>query len=311
MDKSRSTQDVRRSPSRMCGRLLIQTDGREAPGPAIWLQDLDPEDRRALFERSGLSPWAAIPCLLLALWLGTAWVVTTHPGFLPRAATFLVAGIALAAMDIVLHEAAHGNLARPASLNRWAGFVFGAPVLVPVSAYRYYHLRHHRHSLETSATEGWLAGTPAYLLAVPFAALRDGKRGIRRTVALETALIVALVVGTVLLAGRTGHMRALVDAWLLPLLFAVGVTSLRGMTETIAQRLVSGRASVVERRLATPFRRLISDHLEHHLCPSVPWRHLGLLGRLARRDYEASPFSAGSYLVFLWERVERGIARDA
>lgn len=276
-----------------------------APGPALWLRSIEPLERRALFERPGLSGWLAAPFLLAGAWGVAGWAVVAHPSPASRIVSFLVIGIALAAMDVVLHEAAHGNLMRRPALNRWAGFLFGAPVLVPVSAYRWYHLRHHRQTLAASAREGWINGTPAYLVAVPLAAFRFGEAGIRRAAAVECGLIAALSGGALFLAARTGSLRALADAWLFPLVLAVAVTSLRGLTETVADRLARDRARPAERILAAPFGRLICDHLEHHLCPSVPWRNLSRLGRLARRSFETPGHgTARPYLRFLWGRVE-------
>lgn len=276
-----------------------------APGPAPWLKSIESLEKKQLFERRGLSGWAAVPLLLAGTWGVAGWAVVAHPSPVARLVSFLVIGIALATMDVVLHEAAHANLLRRPSLNRWAGFLFGAPVLVPVSAYRWYHLRHHRQSLAVSAREGWTNGTPAYLVAVPLAAIRSGEAGVRRATAVECGLICALSGGGLLLAARAGNLRALADAWLFPLVLAIAITSLRGLTETVAGRLVQDRARPVERILAAALDRLICDHLEHHLCPSVPWRNLSRLGRLARRSFETS--SRGRtlpYLRFLWDRVE-------
>ena len=58
--------------------------------------------------------------------------------------TFII-GCILVGYSVFMHEAVHGLLLKPPRLNRWVGFLCGAPMLVSSAAYRTVHLLHHKY----------------------------------------------------------------------------------------------------------------------------------------------------------------------
>jgi fatty acid desaturase len=259
--------------------------------------------RRLVALHVGRTSWNLPAFLLPGLWILAGLVVVRFPTPAVRLAGYLVMGAAIAAMDVVMHEAAHGHLYRSARLNRWIGFLFGAPGLVSISAYRLFHLRHHRQPLSLSASEALLNGTPAYVLGVPIVALREANRRARSKILLEYGLLT--LVGSVLFASSKafGFWPRLAQLWFVPLGVSILITSVRGWTETAAAYLVKKPADLSRRPWCRPFYRLACDHLEHHLFPGVPWRNLRSLGLELARQYELRG-TGKSYLSFLWGEVE-------
>ena len=90
----------------------------------------------------------------MGAWLvGHAWGVIALAialfGLWPNPLTFLVAIVLVGSrqlgLAILMHEAAHGALFRTQALNEWVGrWLCGMPIIADMSAYRRYHLMHHR-----------------------------------------------------------------------------------------------------------------------------------------------------------------------
>src|SRR5262249_57405583 len=120
-------------------------------------------------------------------------------------------GVAIHAMATLMHEGIHGTLFRRRGLDRWVGFLLGAPALFSFTAYKVAHLAHHHHTrtprdpddfhnvstsrlVRSLVFYAWLvAGMLAYLLHVPIGALRLGSPRERRAILTEYALMAGAI----------------------------------------------------------------------------------------------------------------------
>jgi fatty acid desaturase len=240
----------------------------------------------------------------VALWAIAAAGASVWPTTLVLMLSTLAMALAIVAMQVVMHEAAHGLLCRTAAMNRWLGFVFGAPGLLGITAYRIVHSRHHRQSLEVSAAESILYGTPASIVVVPVLALRHAGSRERRAILQEYVVLGAAVGALAAAAGLSGRVDLLLRFWTWPLVLALLISSVRGWTEAAAERLVNRWPDLSARPGLQTLCRLVTDHLEHHLCPAMPWYHVPKLRALLREEYAAVAGDHVSYLMFLWDKVE-------
>lgn len=248
----------------------------------------------------------AIVLSFVPLWVVAATLIQNSPESPWRIVGILVIGLVLAAMDGAMHEAAHGHLVQGRSGNWIAGFLFAAPGLLSITAYRIYHQRHHRQALSesSSVTEGLHNGTPLYLLAIPCIGWRHARGRDRVQITIEYLLIGSGVTGVAILATRDGAVSAVRDLWLLPLAISMVITCFRGWSEGIAKWLLS-RSTNPPR--FTPLGLLYwstCDHLIHHLWPGAPWYKRGPLSENLWREHQSLEPS-GHYLRFLWNRFEK------
>jgi fatty acid desaturase len=235
----------------------------------------------------------------VGLWALGAGLLVYAPGTLPiRVLGTLLIALAIVAMQVVMHEAVHGLLARGRGLNRWAGVAFGAPGLLGMTAYRIVHTRHHRQSLIVSAEESLLYGTPASIVVVPWIAWRHAGRQGRLHIVQE---YVAMALAFVVVFAATPR-DVLARLWFWPFVAALAISSVRGWTEFAAERLVRRWPALARRPSLQTLSRLVTDHLEHHLCPGLPWHRLPALRAVLREEYRQR--GGASYLEFLWAKVE-------
>jgi fatty acid desaturase len=81
---------------------------------------------------------------------------------MPNIVTWLLAVMVVGArqlgLAILMHEAAHGGLAKSQKLNDFVGYwLCGAPIGAPLNLYRPYHLSHHRNTQQTDDPDLGLA----------------------------------------------------------------------------------------------------------------------------------------------------------
>lgn len=255
--------------------------------------------------------WAVI---LLAMAL-VAWA----PNPLTILLSVMVIGSRQLGLAILMHEGAHGGLARNERLNLWLSqWLCAYPVLAETLAYRRYHFTHHAH---TQTEED-----PDLVLSAPFpttrASLRrklvrdlTGQTGFKQRKAQVAAALGRrgqplsvranaflsqlgrpLLVNGLLFAGLAAAGRW----WLYPLLWVLpmltwyqAVTRLRNIAEhavlpkdeplAVAR---TTRAGLLERAFLAPY--WVNHHAEHHLMLYVPCYRLPLLHRLLMRG-EAGP----------------------
>jgi fatty acid desaturase len=268
-----------------------------------------------------------------------AWAVIAAAGALfivfPNPFTYIVAVMVIGArqlgLAILMHEAAHGGLAKNQALNDFFGhWLCGAPVGANLKLYRPYHLQHHRYTEQPE--------DPDKALSAPFPiarkclwrkALRDlsgqtffkqriapvlhaaSKPGVR---AEGTGAIVAaagpfwLTNAVLFLAlAAFGLWWAWVALWLVPMAtwFPL-VTRLRNIAEHACvpgsddplRHARTTAANVLERLLIAPY--WVHFHAEHHAFMHVPaYRLEGLHKALIAKGHGERMILSPSYRAVL------------
>jgi fatty acid desaturase len=305
-----------------------------SPESAGWASSLDAEKRRVIRELHRLRPARNLVALVFAaLWAGAGWTVL-NSGLLPvRVTGIVLMGGVIHALAILMHEGVHGNLFRNETLDRWTGFLLGAPALFSCSAYRVNHMLHHafnrgerdpdeftnlsrnRKALSLAFYAWLVVGMAAYLVHVPFNALRRGSRKQRARVLLELGLMAGFYAAILFTSWQTGMMEGVLVCWVWPMAAASVFGAVRGWAEHMLTRpghpLTQSR-TVTSNALVSFFMCNLNYHLEHHLFPGVPWYNLPRVHRLLVGEYaRAGSFIYSSYLRFLWDAVREGVHGEA
>ena len=271
-----------------------------------------------------LHAWGVI---VLAGAVGVMW-----PVLIPIC--IMIIGARQLGLAILMHEAAHGALAKDLKLNDALGhWLCAVPVGASLTAYRPYHLSHHRFAQQPE--------DPDLVLSEPFpvtgASLRrkivrdlTGQTFFKQRVlfafqafatqrdedmaegAVVTGRSVApfLLVNGGLLAAATlaGAWWAYFALWLLPLAtWFPMVTRLRNIAEHACvegsaddafRAARTTRAGWIERALIAPY--WVNYHAEHHLFMHVPCWKLPALHRAVRATPQGRRMEvAGGYLAVL------------
>lgn len=235
---------------------------------------------------------------------------------------YVVAAASLHGISLFTHEAVHGVLARRRWLNHLLGAICAWPVLQNFAAYRVLHLRHHASTgaagdpdhFENYTRRRWLvyamhwgrllAGYPAYLLAIPVLAFRQGTNRDRFALSLEVLAAASLLTAACLWLPTAW----IVHGWLIPMIVINTMVNMRGMSQHTlladADDVVRGTRTI----LGTPISRFFmcneNFHLEHHLYPGVPWYRLPALHAALRPQLDAlgAPFIP-TYRSFVYDFV--------
>lgn len=254
----------------------------------------------------------------VALWAASA-AFTLQVGGPAKLLGVVTSGVVLHAIGTLTHEGVHGGFFGSPFLNRWVGFLCGAPVLLSTSAYRAYHLPHHRHERSAedpdefeNATRSprvlkvllvlWLlAGSLFYLAYIPIVGYRQGTLEARRAILAEYFLMACFVATAVPLV----PFQTLLQVWLAPFAVVLLLAQVRGFTEhifTAGDAAVHCARTITSNRLVAFLMLNLNYHLDHHLYPGVPWYNLPRLHAVLRDELRrlGAPVST-SYWVFLWE----------
>jgi fatty acid desaturase len=299
-----------------------------------WASQLTPERRTQIRELHRIRPaWNLMVPVFALVWAGAAWAVLRYPLWPVRAAGIVLMGAVVHALAILMHEGIHGNLFRNHTLDRWVGFLCGAPALFSCTAYRVTHLLHHRFNRSAKdpdefsnlsrnrvvlsvAFYSWLlVGMAVYVIHVPLTALIKGSRSQRAAVVLEELLLAALYAAVVTTALRLGFGTALLWCWVYPMGFAALLGSVRGWAEHMMTRAghpLTQTRTVTSNAVVSLFMCNLNFHLEHHLFPAMPWYNLPRLHALLQDDYRrAGSFIYRSYARFVWDALKGGVHAEA
>jgi len=252
-----------------------------------------------------------------------------YPSWLVRIPGYLVIGTAIHAMAVLTHEASHYSMFRSRFWDRWVGFLMGAPVFVSHTAYRVLHADHHRYTRDEGDPDefanvtksrfllslvfySWLIiGTPVYLIHVVATAMKIGTWKDRFDIMFEYVLLIAMFGGAYLLARHYGRMDLILHCWALPMIIAMVFGNVRSWAEhtmTIPGDPLTRTRTVRSNRLVSFLMCNLNYHLEHHLCPGIPWYNLPRMHELMLDDYRrANSFVYHSYLRFLWDAFRHGV----
>ena len=226
---------------------------------------------------------------------------------------YLLSGTALNESILLMHEGMHMVLFRNRAVNRLAGVICGASVLMSFSAYQIQHLKHHAFLGQTGdpdeynnyAKPGWklwslhltraFLGSILYIFFIPILSWIKTKGAVRRRIFNEYALILLLLVGLFL----SFPVWILAQVWGLPLLVVNILMNLRGLANhSFAQPKDAFTAS--RNMQCGPVVRFLllqeNNHLAHHLYPLVPSYYLHPLNELLQDRYPQEATGPG----FLW-----------
>lgn len=263
------------------------------------------------------------PLLVVHCWVVIALAVaagTLMPILIPICV--MIIGTRQLGLAILMHEAAHGGLSTNSKLNDFLGhWLCAVPVGASLSAYRPYHLSHHRLAQQPEDPDLALSApfpvSPASLrrkiirdltgqtffkqrVLLPLAAMR-GAKAVRATDDHEYEAIVTgrsvapfLLLNLVLLAAMTlaGVWWAYFALWLLPMAtWFPMVTRLRNIAEHACvegsaadpfRAARTTRARWWERAFIAPY--WVNFHAEHHLFMWVNSYKLPELHRLLSKN---------------------------
>lgn len=212
-------------------------------------------------------------------------------------------------LAVLMHEAAHGGLARNKGLNDFFGhWLSGAPIGGSLKAYRPYHLQHHKFAQQPE--------DPDLVLSAPFPItqeslrrkiirdltgqtffkqrynqfanalghnIRPGKSAGNRMQAAREAAVPFLITNGILLLflSLLGYWWAFFVLWLLPMAtWNMMVTRLRNIAEHAVvpdhddpmRHARTTRASLLERVFIAPY--WVNYHCEHHMFMHLPFYRL-------------------------------------
>ncbi len=228
----------------------------------------------------------------------------------PNPLTFLLAvaiiGSRQLGLAVLMHEGAHGGLARDEKLNLWlAQWLCAYPVFAETRAYRRYHLKHHAHTQQEDDPDRVLSAPfPITKMSYRRKFFRDitGQTGYqqrkaqvlnalgprewplaRRAAHFWEKLGPQFAANAVLFAGlaAAGIWWAYPLLWLLPLLtWMMVITRIRNIAEHAVvpdfgdplRNTRTTRANILERLFIAPY--YVNYHLEHHLLYYVPCYNL-------------------------------------
>lgn len=275
---------------------------------------LNASEEAALRRRSNLMGiWLIVHAW--ALIAGAMVLAALYPNPLTVLLGVIVVGNRQLGLAILMHDAAHRLLLSHAGANdRLGHWLCGAPVGASLSAYRPYHLSHHRHTqqaedpdLALSApfpisrasfrrkTVRDLLGVTGYQRRVAqFRAAAQGARGpfeaLGKVLRKEGAFLLTnlVLLGLLVLAGQAWLYFVL---WLLPLLTwyqwvsrvrNIAEHALVGSADDPLRNTRTTRAGPLMRLLVAPY--WVNYHLEHHLfvftpCWKLPQAHRLLIAR--------------------------------
>ena len=252
--------------------------------------------------------------------LAATGALLLHVGNAAALAALTVAhGVLLCFLFAPLHESVHGTAFRSRGLNRLAGWIGGAALVLPPGWFRHFHLAHHRHT-QRPGRDPELA-TPKPRAALEYARILSGAEYWTRVasalvrhaagkvpepfvparrrgrVVLEARIFLAFYVGAAALSialGSDWFWRL----WALPVL--LGQPFLRAFLLAEhwgcpdARDMWANTRSTVSNRAVRLLAWNMPFHAEHHAHPNVPFHALPELARRARARRVESP----GYLPF-------------
>jgi fatty acid desaturase len=327
------------------GRGAVPADQASAEAPAGWSAEILPGDEdttpryrrvnRALLDGESLRRlsrpstvrWLSFAALEWAIISVTIAACLVYPSVWTWVLGGLIVGTRQHALGILAHEGTHYlvNASKPLN-DTLTNFIAAYPLLFTIQGFRASHFDHHRY-LETPDDPSrvtvermpgdWTFPMSAARLVTIFARDLSAISHVSSTELLKylwdipdkrrhMAIVAAMHLSAIALAGATGHWLAYPLLWLLPLFtVAVACYRLRAMAEhsgfgdpSLRYRRSEIDPLIVTRSITHNFLTSailapynVSYHIEHHLYPGVPafalhrvhesLRRVGEYGRLA------------------------------
>ncbi|MEH6720466.1 MAG: fatty acid desaturase [Aurantimonas endophytica] len=250
-----------------------------------------------------LAPSYSLSVLKLTLWAsGIAALLAAAATASGPMILAIIAGLAiLYAHGLELqHEALHGILLPGERANRFAGFVLGAPMLAGFTDTRIRHLHHHRHvgtpgDVFDRSCRDFRSPRALFLHVfepdrlLRFAGTTMAMAGGRKTgphgrrsfaMARHEQILLAGLALALLAAGLGAAPRLLLVGWLIPaFVVAPPLHFLMTAAEHLGRPTATRRAEENARSYRAPavWSYLVNFdnyHVEHHLCPAMPFHRL-------------------------------------
>mgnify|MGYP006087915353 FL=1 len=272
---------------------------------------LSSDEIRPLAKRSdAMGLWLVLHC-----WLVIAFAIALFAVW-PNPLTFVLAVVLIGSrqlgLAILMHEAAHVALFKTRAVNEFAGeWLCGRPIMAELSAYRHYHLTHHRYTQTDKDPDLALSAKfPASHASIRRKFLRDltGQTGVKLLVlqvmtairlagdddAIDAAKTDAAqafkstdLFKSLAVFGAIGLAISLIgdwwwgfSFWVLPYLtwfqFVLRVRNIAEhaateVSENPLQNVRTTHANWIARALVAPY--WVNYHLEHHMVMHVPcWK---------------------------------------
>lgn len=195
----------------------------------------------------------------------TGWLILTLENPAALAAAVLAHGVAMTFLFAPLHESVHRTAFRSRWLNRLAGWIGGAVLILPPRYFSHFHRAHHRHTQDPERDPELLTAKPVtwagyfWLLS----GLEYWSRAIGGLINRARGRIPPALVP----AGQRGRVVRESRAYLAAYLAAIGLSALAGVDWILWLWVIPALAG-------QPFLRayLLAEHWG---CPAVPdmWRN--------------------------------------
>ncbi len=230
----------------------------------------------------------------------------------------LLMSFAMIRGSFLMHDASHFTLFKHRGLNRFVGLIWGAPIGMPVTAYRYEHTIHHANARTVNDTGDLrnverithihisilrlvmlFAATPTYIIQVGIMGLGAGLTKRRWDILFEY-LVVALFIFAL---AHYLTFEQFERFYLIPFVVAVAIMNIRGLSEH-EMTYDTSAFTCARTVLSTPLTRWLmcneNYHLEHHIYPGVPSHNLPKLHTLLAEEEKISNSSVYSgYLAYI------------
>lgn len=295
-----------------------------------WLHLLSPEKRRALSELHTIDPgWNWVALAYPLIWLAGGLLVYYVPIWPVRIFGYIAIGAAIHAMAVLVHEASHLSMFRNALIDRVVGVLMGIPVFVSYTAYKVLHADHHKHTrgyedpdefLNVSSSKlvqsilfyAWFfIGTPVYLVHVAIIGMVRGNWRSRFDIMTEYVFLAGIGAGAYILARRFERVDLVIHCWAIPMIVAMVFANVRSWAEhamTVPGSALTRTRTVTSNKVVSFMMCNLNYHLEHHLCPGIPWYKLPRMHVLLQDDYKKhNAIIYKSYLHFLWDALRNGV----
>lgn len=225
--------------------------------------------------------WATL--LLLAAMYGllglNIYLYTSHR--LPVLAHILISAVAIHLAFTIWHEAAHGNVFK----NKWGNYITGIvgifPYSTPFFIQRHVHLMHHAKMNQPDDPNLIYAEAPfwkipfRYIRAISFLKklLKKDPRK-KFELRIDQAMMTA-VAGIYLAAALTGHFKALLVLWTVPVVIAKVIMDwyINYLPHVGLPPHKYLGTRIVDIAWLTPLLLSHNYHAIHHLWPQLSWRH--------------------------------------
>ncbi|WP_224364549.1 fatty acid desaturase family protein [Hyalangium versicolor] len=267
--------------------------------------------------------------LHLGVWLTAAVALTRVDSLWAKLPLWLLAGSAVMGLIQLDHDAWHENLFPRPWQNRLFGNALSLLVGIAYEPMRHDHLAHHRWNRTEKDPDAYNAGRRSLglsalyyatvFLGIPLSLiyfnvlypLQHFERSRLRRHVLVLLGYVAFYAALFSFLSTHGWLRAAVECWLLPVLFASPLNGLKSIADHYDNVWRGDRfhtaTTVRSTRLVTFLWNGLNHHLDHHLFPRVPGYNLDRLHARIRPALLAQGACVfDSYLQVMWRALRAG-----